>query len=175
MSLLASLMLFSCLLPPVTAPVADPFREPACPWCPGNRGLSYDVAAGTPVRAAAAGAVTFSGTVAGTYYLVVVHADGLRATYGQLTGSHLAEGDRIVAGAIVGVSAGGLHFGLRRGDRYIDPAPLLGRLIERARLVPTDGSPPRPAPPPRLACPAPTAPMLAIATIVTDRTTRLVR
>ena len=132
MGLMLSLMLTSCLLPPVTAPVADPFREPACPWCPGNRGLTYDVAAGTTVRAAAAGTVTFSGPVAGTFYLVVEHADGLRATYGQLAGSHLRPGDVVVAGAIVGRSSGGLHFGLREGDRYIDPAPFLGRLVERA-------------------------------------------
>ena len=154
MALLASLVLASCLLPPVTAPVADPFREPACPWCPGNRGLTYDVAAGTTVRAAAAGTVTFSGPVAGTFYVVVEHADGLRATYGGLAGSHLDAGEVVAAGAIVGQSAGDLHFGLRRGDLYIDPAPFLGRLVERARLVPTDGTPPRPAPPPRLQCPA---------------------
>ena len=174
MFLFASLLLSSCLLPPVAAPVVDPFREPACPWCPGNRGLTYDVAAGTLVRAAAAGTVTFSGPVAGTFYLVVEHADGLRATYGQLAGSHLAAGDVVVAGATVGQSAGGLHFGLREGDRYIDPAQFLGRLVERARLVPTDGSAPRPAPPPRLTCPtelsAATAPFELIGA---DRTTRL--
>jgi murein DD-endopeptidase MepM/ murein hydrolase activator NlpD len=155
MFLIASLGLFTtCLLPPVTAPVADPFREPACQWCPGNRGIEYAVAAGTPVLAAAAGTVTFSGPVAGTFYVVVQHPDGVRATYGQLAGSHLAAGDVVVAGAIVGPSAGGLHFGLRVGDRYVDPAPFLGRLVERARLVPTDGSAARPAPPPRLECPA---------------------
>jgi murein DD-endopeptidase MepM/ murein hydrolase activator NlpD len=153
-SLFASLLLSSCLLPPVTAPVADPFREPACQWCPGNRGIEYAVAAGTPVRAAATGTVTFSGSVAGTFYVVVRHADGLRATYGRLTGSHLGVGDVVVAGAIVGTAAGGFHFGLRDGDRYIDPAPFVGRLVERVRLVPTDGSAPRPAPPPRIECPA---------------------
>jgi murein DD-endopeptidase MepM/ murein hydrolase activator NlpD len=152
MGLLASLLLSSCLLPPVSAPVADPFREPACRWCPGNRGLTYDVPAGTPVRAAAAGVVTFSGSVAGTYYLVVAHADGLRATYGELAGSPFDLGDVVVAGATVGPSAGGLHFGLRIGDHYVDPAPYLGRLVERARLVPTDGSAARPAPAPRLQC-----------------------
>ena len=45
----------SCLLPPVDAPIVDPFRPPPCAWCPGNRGIEYDVPAGTPVRAAAAG------------------------------------------------------------------------------------------------------------------------
>jgi murein DD-endopeptidase MepM/ murein hydrolase activator NlpD len=144
----------SCLLPPVTAPITDPFRTPGCVWCPGNRGLQYDVAAGTPVRAAAAGTVTFRGPVAGTFYLVIEHADGLRATYGELATSPLGTGDMVAAGAVVGRSAGGLHFGLRRGDEYLDPQPLLGQLVQRARLVPTDGTPARPAPPPRLRCPA---------------------
>ena len=73
----------ACLLPPVVAPVVDPFRDPGCAWCPGNRGLTYGVATGTVVRAAAAGSVTFSGRVAGTRYVVVEHAaGGLRATYG---------------------------------------------------------------------------------------------
>jgi murein DD-endopeptidase MepM/ murein hydrolase activator NlpD len=177
MGLLASLLLSSsCLLPPVTAPIADPFREPACPWCPGNRGLTYDIPAGTPVRAAAAGTVTFAGPVAGTFYVVVEHGDGLRATYGELAGSHLAPGDAVVTGATVGLSAGGLHFGVRRGDRYIDPAPSLGRLVERARLVPTDGTPARPAPPPRLQCPATSSLSAAsglIRPITADRTRSL--
>jgi murein DD-endopeptidase MepM/ murein hydrolase activator NlpD len=159
MGLFASLLLSSCMLPPVSAPVADPFREPACPWCPGNRGLTYDVPAGTPVRAAAAGVVTFSGSVAGTFYVVVVHADGLRATYGELTGSPFRAGDVVLAGATVGASAGDLHFGLRIGDRYVDPALYLGRLVERARLIPTDGSAARPAPAPRLHCALPFVPV----------------
>ena len=143
----------SCLLPPVAAPVADPYREPACTWCPGNRGLTYATQPGDVVRAASAGAVTFSGTVAGTRYVVVDHGDGLRATYGGLAGTTLGTGDMVAAGEAVGRTTGDLHFGLRRGDDYIDPAPLLGRLVERPRLIPTDGTPPRPAPAPRLRCP----------------------
>ena len=42
-------------LPPVEAPVADPFRPPTTPYGPGNRGLEYATAPGTPVRAAADG------------------------------------------------------------------------------------------------------------------------
>jgi murein DD-endopeptidase MepM/ murein hydrolase activator NlpD len=144
-----------CLLPPVVAAVVDPFRDPGCPWCPGNRGVTYGVAAGAVVRAAAGGTVTFSGVVAGTRYVVVEHAaGGLRATYGGLAATSLAAGDAVVAGAEVGVAAGDLHFGLRRGDVYVDPEPLLGRLVQRARLVPTDGTGRRPPPPPRLVCPA---------------------
>jgi murein DD-endopeptidase MepM/ murein hydrolase activator NlpD len=152
-----------CLLAPVSAPIVDPFRAPGCQWCPGNRGLQYAVAAGTPVRAAAAGMVSFSGVVAGTRYVVVEHAaGGLRATYGGLAETGLREGDVVAAGSVVGVAGGeGLHFGLRRGEVYVDPAPLLGRLVERPRLVPTDGTPRRAAPPPQLRCPAATAASLA--------------
>ena len=144
----------ACLLPPVAAPIADPFREPLCEWCPGNRGLTYQVRAGTTVRAAAAGIVSFSGVVAGTRYVVVSHADGLRATYGGLSSSALGAGDAVPAGGIVGTSGDELHFGFRDGERYLDPEPLLGEVVHRARLIPTDGTPPRPAPPPRLRCPA---------------------
>ena len=125
-----------CLLPPVAAPIVDPFREPLCQWCPGNRGLTYQVRAGTTVRAAAAGTVTFSGVVAGTRYVVVAHADGLRATYGGLSSSALGAGDAVAAGGVVGTSGDELHFGLRDGERYLDPEPLLGR-----------GRPPGPAGP----------------------------
>ena len=144
-----------CLRPPVTAPIADHFRDPPCPWCAGNRGLQYDVDAGTPVLAAAAGTVTFAGVVAGVRYVVVVHADGLRATYGGLASSPWRAGDRLPAGAVVGrAGAAGLHFGLRRGDVYLDPEPRMGELRARPRLVPTDGTPARPAPPPALRCPS---------------------
>ena len=37
-----------CWWPPVSAPVIDPYREPACRWCPGNRGLEYGTRAGMP-------------------------------------------------------------------------------------------------------------------------------
>ena len=151
---LAPLLAASCLLPPVNAPVVDAFREPACPWCPGNRGLEYSVPSGTAVRAATAGRVMFRGSVAGVLYVVVEHADGLRATYGRLDSIEVSRGSTVAQGAVVGRSSSAFYFGLRRGEIYVDPAPLLGRLVERWRLVPTDGSPGRPPPPPRLRCPA---------------------
>ena len=57
----------------------------------------------TVVRAVAAGEVTFSGTVAGERYVVVRHADGRRATYGNLASSSLGTGDVVAAGSVVGV------------------------------------------------------------------------
>jgi murein DD-endopeptidase MepM/ murein hydrolase activator NlpD len=144
----------SCLLPPVSAPVTDPFRLPPCPYCPGNRGLEYTPAAGTAVVAAAAGTVEFAGSVAGVRYAVVRHVDGLRATYGRLSSIDVAEGATVIAGQRIGLSSDRFYFGLRRDDEYIDPAPLLGELRHRARLVPADGSRGRPPPPPKVRCPA---------------------
>ena len=143
-----------CLLPPVDAPVARPFDAPPCPWCAGHRGLSFDVPAGTPVRAAAAGTVTFSGVVVDIRYVVVRHADGLLATYGGLESATVGQGATVAAGSTVGQSGPEVYFGLRTGpDAYIDPEPLLGELVVPPYLVPTDGSAPRRPPQPVLRCP----------------------
>ena len=145
----------TCWRPPVSAPVADRFREPLCRWCPGNRGIEYATTAGDRVIAVTAGVVSFSGTVAGRTYVVIRHADGKRATYGNLADRLYAQGAVIATGAIVGHAAGAFHFGLRDGERYIDPAPFIGRLAGVVRLVPADGTAAAPAGPPRLVCGAP--------------------
>lgn len=138
----------TCWVPPVSAPVVDPFRPPACRWCPGNRGLEYGTGPGAPVRAVASGIVTFSGRVAGTGYVVVRHADGIRATYGGLTGPFRPQGSFVPAGAMVGLTEGTLHFGLRQDHAeadpaYLDPTPFIGRVVLRARLLPLDSTAPR--------------------------------
>jgi murein DD-endopeptidase MepM/ murein hydrolase activator NlpD len=146
----------ACWMPPVTAEISDPFREPACRWCSGNRGLEYATPPGAAVRAVAAGHVTFSGRVADVEYVVVRHGDGRRVTYGNLSARLASEGDVVVAGVLVGRTAGRFHLGVREGDRYVDPAPLIGRLVGVVRLIPSDGTAPPPAPPPALRCGAPT-------------------
>ena len=75
----------ACFPPPVEATVAVAYREPACRYCAGHRGIDFDSRPGDSVRAVAAGEVTFAGSVAGTRYVVVAQADGLRATYGGVT------------------------------------------------------------------------------------------
>jgi murein DD-endopeptidase MepM/ murein hydrolase activator NlpD len=141
-----------CWLPPVVGTVVDPFRAPPCPWCAGNRGLDYRLDGAADVRAAASGRVEYSGVVAGIRYLVVRLPNGWRHTYGQLRSTPLSTGASVVAGTVVGRAADRFFFGLRVGDDYADPAPYLGRLVGRRRLVPVDGSPPRVAPPPTLRC-----------------------
>ncbi len=130
-----------CLRPPVIGTVVDPFRAPACEWCAGNRGIEYRVGSDATVRAAATGTVTFVGSVAGTSYLVIELSNGWRLTHGRLAGTRLRLGDRVVAGSVVGRANGEFYFGLRIGDEYRDPAPFIGRLIGRPRLIPIDGTP----------------------------------
>ena len=151
--LLAAALAGSCYLPPVAAPIAVPYVQPACTYCPGHRGVRYDLPAGTEVVAAAAGTVTLAGSVAGTRYLVILQVDGLRATYGSLAAHSLSIGQVVSQGAVVGHSGAQLYFGLRRADGSpIDPTTLLGRLEGRPRLVPADGGAPRRGPEPRLVC-----------------------
>jgi murein DD-endopeptidase MepM/ murein hydrolase activator NlpD len=142
----------SCLLAPVSAPVTDPFRQPVCGYCPGNRGIEYAPLPNTPVQAAAAGVVAFAGSVAGTSYVVVDQSGGYRATYGKLATIGVAAGQQVATGQILATTSRRFYFGLRLGDRYIDPAPIFGRLVFRPQLVPLDGNNRRPPPPPRLLC-----------------------
>ena len=141
-----------CWFPPVVGTVTDPFREPPCPWCAGNRGLDYRVGGNVVVRAAAAGRVVFVGTVVDVRYVVIRLANGWRHTYGKLTSTSLGLGDVVLADGEVGRASGTFFFGLRIGDDYADPAPFIGERRGRPRLIPVDGTPPRPAPPARPRC-----------------------
>jgi murein DD-endopeptidase MepM/ murein hydrolase activator NlpD len=143
-----------CWRPPVTGIVTDPFRAPACPFCAGNRGLEYTVGANAQVRAVAAGFVTWAGSIAGTSYVVVRHANGWRTTYGQLSASWLRTGDNIAPRSLIGTASASFYFGLRVGEEYRDPAPHLARRIGRPRLIPVDGSAARQPPRPRWRCTA---------------------
>lgn len=150
-AVLAIMPLF-CWAPPIDSPVTDAFRAPQCTWCPGNRGLEYRPAPGTPVRAVASGVVSFSGVVAGTRYVVVNQADGYRATYGRLASATASTGASVSVGQVVGTTTEQFFFGIRLGEVYVDPAPLLGTQRWRPRLVALDGSASRPPAPPSLSC-----------------------
>lgn len=124
--------------PPVDAPVADAFRPPSTPYGPGNRGLEYDVAPGSEVRAAGEGQVVFAGAVGGTFHVTVRHPDGLRTSYSYLAVVQVHAGMQVRRGDVIGRSGDRLHFGVRDpDDTYLDPALLFeGTARRRARLVP---------------------------------------
>ena len=141
-----------CWRPPVSGVVVDPFRAPACRWCAGNRGIEFSVERNSRVSAAGSGTVVFVGEVAETRYVVVELPGGWRHTYGRLASTRVVVGDVVVAGAEIARTTTEFLFGLRVGDEYADPAPYIGELVGRARLIPVDGSEPRAAPPARARC-----------------------
>lgn len=152
MSTTASALGTPCWQAPVDGWVIEPFREPPCPWCAGNRGIEYGIDGTQPVRAAGGGVVTFAGQVAGTRYVVVQHSDGWKLTYGKLLGFSARRGDIVLSRSVIGTATNTFFLSLRVDDVYRDPAPYLGVPRGRPRLVPIDGSAARPAPPATWVC-----------------------
>lgn len=122
--------------------VGRPFDPPARRWLPGHRGVDLVATPGAVVRAAGAGVVSFSGSVAGVGVVSVGHPGGLRTTYQPVT-PLVATGEAVAAGAPIGVLVTGhpgcptptcLHWGLRWGEFYLDPLSLVGH--GRVRLLP---------------------------------------
>ncbi|MGH9113410.1 MAG: peptidoglycan DD-metalloendopeptidase family protein [Acidimicrobiales bacterium] len=128
-------------VPPVDAAIADPFRPPAGPFGPGNRGLEYDTDPGDAVRASADGSVVFAGPVAGTLHVTVLHADGVRTSYSFLDRVDVVLGQRVRRGDQVGTAGEMLHFGARAGDAYFDPAALFAGGTVEVELLPFEVPP----------------------------------
>jgi murein DD-endopeptidase MepM/ murein hydrolase activator NlpD len=134
-------------VPPVDAPIRDPYREPSTPYGPGNRGIEYDTEPGTWVRASADGVVAFAGVIAHEQYVSIDHDDGIRTTYSYLATISADAGERLEQGDVVGTAGDRLHFGARRNGVYFDPATLFANddaptpAPARARLVPILGGP----------------------------------
>jgi murein DD-endopeptidase MepM/ murein hydrolase activator NlpD len=120
-------------VPPVDAPVVDPFRSPGSPYAAGNRGLDYATVAGQPIVAIGDGTVVFAGKIAHQRFVTIRHPDGLRSSYSWLASISVALGDHVRRGQPVGVAGSRFQLGVRRGSRYLDPARLFRR--GRARLV----------------------------------------
>ncbi|MFH8338108.1 peptidoglycan DD-metalloendopeptidase family protein [Streptomyces sp. AM6-12] len=124
------------------------WQPPATPYGPGHRGVDLAAAPGSPVRAVAAGRVSFAGRVAGRGVVTVeLRGTGLRTTYEPVHPS-VPEGADVGAGDAVGVveAAGAhcgaqacVHWGLLRGGTYLNPLALLPPwLLDRgpSRLLP---------------------------------------
>jgi hypothetical protein len=135
-------------LRPVTGALVRPFVEPKSRYGAGHRGADLVAPSGTPVHAASAGEVTFAGNVGGSLHVVVAHTGGLRTSYSFLATIGVRRGQRVARGLVVGTAGGGsgehagvLHFGLRVGERYVDPMALFAPadLTKLIRLAPADG------------------------------------
>lgn len=110
---------------PVPGPVVRGFDPPAQDWLPGHRGVDLAAPVGSRVRAAASGRVSVAQVIAGRGVVTIVHGE-LRTTYEPVRAS-VRVGQRVDAGDVIGTvqaghcAAGCLHFGLKRGDKYLDP------------------------------------------------------
>ena len=87
--------------------------------------------------------VSFAGRVGPSSAVTIVHADGLRTSYSYLASVAVSEGAVVIGGQPIGRSGLRLHFGVRRGDTYLDPAtlfePRVGAVPVKVRLVPLGG------------------------------------
>jgi hypothetical protein len=129
---------------PCRGTVTGPFRPPGGPYGQGGHaGIDIAVPLGTPVAAAAAGTVTFSGSTPVGLCVSVTHPGGLKTTYVALAGSLVRAGARVEQGTRLGSSDGGLdrstsaphlHFGATLNGVAVDPLMLLqGKLLDPSR------------------------------------------
>jgi murein DD-endopeptidase MepM/ murein hydrolase activator NlpD len=128
------------------------WEPPATIYGRGHRGVDLAAPAGTPVRAVAAGRVSFAGRVAGRGVVSLELTDtDLRTTYEPVKAS-VRKGDVVEPGEVVGtVEPTGshctltcLHWGLLRNETYLDPLSLLPPWLLRggpSRLLPVLGVP----------------------------------
>ena len=135
---------------PYTSPVApvrvlELARIPVHDWLPGHRGVDLAAEPGTVVVAPAAGTVTFAGVVVDRAVVAVTHADGARSSLEPVDAT-VEEGALVVAGQPLGTvsetpghcaPAACVHWGVRVGERYIDPLDVLDG-FGPVRLLPRD-------------------------------------
>lgn len=122
------------------------FDPPSSAWGAGHRGVDLLGRPGQAVRSAEAGTVTFAATLAGRGVVVVSHGS-LRTTYEPVR-AEVHVGDQVAAGQRIGTlqlamshcfPRACLHWGLLRGETYLDPLTLVG--VGPVRLLPLAGTP----------------------------------
>ena len=125
-------------------PLSEPllirtFDPPVQKWNAGHRGVDLAAHAGEPVYASGAGVVVFAGTLAGRGVVSIMHGS-VRTTYEPVKPT-VHVGDFVVRADLIGNLAAGtshcsqsyrvrcLHWGLIRGDTYLNPLLLVkGRI-----------------------------------------------
>jgi len=138
--------------------VARPYVPPLSAYGAGHRGVDLLGVPGRPVLAAGSGTVTYAGLLAGRGVVVVAHGS-LRTTYEPVIAS-VSIGDAVGLGESLGTLGAGhlgcpvqacLHWGLRRGEDYLDPLRLVTR--RPVRLLPLGPEQGQQAPVPQRAAP----------------------
>ncbi|MEO5781064.1 MULTISPECIES: M23 family metallopeptidase [Arthrobacter] len=124
------------------------FDPPARPWLSGHRGV--DLGTGVDpaaVLAPAAGTISFVGTVVDRPVITVDHGNGYRSSFEPVESTLLA-GMTVGAGEVLGRSLPGhcgalacIHWGVRRGEDYVNPLSFVVDLRPSVLLPPVDPAP----------------------------------
>jgi len=115
--------------------VARRFDPPIRAWTSGHRGADLAASVGQPVLAPTDGRVSWTGVIAGRAVVVVQHDGGLRSTFEPVVaarpvGTFVTRGDAI--GQVTSTPGHCaprtcLHWGVLRGETYLDPLTFVGR------------------------------------------------
>ncbi len=116
---------------PVSGPITSPYGPRCLPNgdCSFHPGIDIGVPSGTPIRAAAAGTVIYSGWMDGYGNLVVIdHANGLATAYAHQSSIAAGNGTSVSQGQVIGyVGCTGycfgphLHFEVRVNGEPVNP------------------------------------------------------
>ena len=114
---------------PVTGTITSRFGSVESIRSHAHSGLDIAAPSGTPIKAAAGGTVSYSGTMGGYGNLVIIdHGNGVQTYYGHCSkiyvsvGKTVEAGETIAAVGITGFSTGNhLHFEIRKDGTVINP------------------------------------------------------
>ena len=138
-------------LSPVPA-VVGAFDPPERKWLPGHRGVDLAASPGQPVLSPADGVVTFSGRVVHRGVITVTARSGERISFEPVV-DQLPRGRTVRAGEEIAhrdpelshePCGSCLHWGVRKGERYLHPLAFVRRLAPSVLLPPRPGPPPEP-------------------------------
>src|SRR5262249_56325573 len=98
-----------------------------------HRGVDIKAPRGTPIRAAAAGTVVFSGRESSYGRMIeIAHPNGLSTVYAHNSANFVRAGDKVKTGTVIGAvgrtgraTADHLHFEIRRQGVAAGPRPRL--------------------------------------------------
>lgn len=104
------------------------FDPPDKPWMSGHRGVDLEAMDdGVPVTSPESGTVSFVGTVVDRPVITIDHGGGVRSSFEPVQSS-LTAGTPVAKGQIIGALQPGhcgslacVHWGVRRGDAYVNP------------------------------------------------------
>lgn len=107
-----------------------------------NEGINISAREGEPIWAASAGEVAYAGNQLKGYgnMIILRHANGWMSAYAHASDMLVRKGDQVSQGDLIGyvgksgaVEQAQLHFGIRKGQKPVDPESLLPRKMASAQ------------------------------------------